>query len=99
MRKTFIIASLALLFSTACFALPPTEPKEMSCAELLDVIKKLEKIKAAKAEGNYEVAERIGVALLSGTFYISNRRHNDSYFDEKQEIQKLKELLPNCKPY
>ena len=90
---------LSLLVVSSCFALPPKEQKEMSCAELLDVIKKLEKIKAEKASGNYENAEKIGAILLAGTFYFGNRRYNESYLDEKQEIQKLKALLPDCKPY
>lgn len=100
MRKTFVIASLALLFSTACFALPPKEPKDMSCMELLDSIKALEKIKTAKAEGNYEAAEKVALALVALTAYFGNIRDTQqSYQVEEQEIQKLKALLPICKPY
>lgn len=87
------------LISINLMALEPKNIDDMSCIELLDSIKALEKIKERETSGNYEVLERIALAALTQTVYFGDRRHDGEKINVKKEIALLKSKLPNCKPF
>lgn len=90
---------LITLTASLCFALEPKSIDDMSCIELLDAIKALEKIKERETSGNYEVLERVALAALAKTVYFGDRRHDGEKINVKKEIALLKSKLPDCKPY
>ena len=95
MHKILLIAAM----SSLCFALEPKKVEDMSCMELLDSIKVLQKLKESEQTTTYEGVERVAAALLTRTVYFGDRRSRGDYIDVKDEILKLKAKLPDCKPY
>lgn len=95
MKKILFI----ILSTSLCYALVPKKVEDMSCIELLDAIKTLEKLKESEMNRNYEGAERIALVVLAGTVYFGDRRSEGEYIDVRKEIARLKAKLPDCKPY
>lgn len=96
MRKIILIA----LLSSLCFALEPKKIEDMTCVELLDEIKILQKLKESESTGNYEGVERVALAALAHTVYLGDRRYDaGGHIDVRKDIAKLKAKLPDCKPY
>jgi len=95
MRKIILIA----LLSSLCFALEPKRIEDMSCVELLDEIKTLEKYKAEQERGNYQEMERIAAVLITHTLHFGDFRQDGEKISVKKEIELIKAKLPNCKPY
>lgn len=95
MNKILLIA----LLSSLCFALEPKKIEDMTCVELLDEIKTLERYKAEQERGNYQELERIAAALITHTVHFGDFRYDKDKISVKKEIELIKAKLPNCKPY
>lgn len=89
---------IVLLFSLSSLAAEPN-PKEMTCMEIIDSIKKLEKYKEESERGNYEGFERIAAVVLVHSLYLGSFRDHPQDVDIKKEILGLRAKLSDCKPF
>jgi hypothetical protein len=94
--KKILLLTLAV---SACFALPPKKIEDMTCMELLDEIKTMERYKAEQERGNYQELERIAAVLITHTLHVGDFRSDGHKIDIKSEIKNLRAKLPNCKSY